>query len=136
MIRLFCALLLASVAVACTPLSERRDAAADAATAASVQALRDAAPAGGEALAPWLQAQRERVAQQRDAAQARYDAAELGCWRRFAVNACLRQARDERRAAQDRLRQQALALNDIERQHRTQQRLHRLDDRQRGAAAR
>lgn len=134
MIRASCVLLLAAAAAACTPLSARHDAAAEAATEAAAQALREAAPTADAALAPWLDAQRERVSEQRGAAQARYESSELQCWRRFAVNDCLRQARTERRATLDRLRRQELALNDIERQRRTQQRLRQLDDKQRGSA--
>lgn len=129
MIRASWVLLLVAVA-ACTPLSEQRTALDDAA-ASQAAALRTAAPEADAALAPWLDAQRERVARERSAAQARYESSETQCWQRFAVNACLSEARQERRATLYRLRRQELALNDIERQRRTQQRLRELDEKQR-----
>jgi hypothetical protein len=63
------------------------------------------APAG-QPFEPWLQAERERVARQREAAQQRYRDDELACWRRFAVNDCLGEAKRERRGQLDALRQQ------------------------------
>ncbi len=70
------------------------------------------------------------MATERRAAQQKFEAAELACWRRFAVNDCVRKARVERRAAVDRLRQQELLLNDLERQRRTAERLRRLEQKQ------
>ena len=42
-------------------------------------------------------------------------AVEKACWKRFAVNDCVSRARQQRRQTQDRLRQQELALNALER---------------------
>jgi len=91
-------------------------AAARAADAAQAQALIATAPPEGQPLAPWLDAQRARIAAERDVATQRYEATEKACWQRFAVNDCLQQARVQRRTALDRLRQQELAINDLERQ--------------------
>ena len=71
-------------------------------------------------------AARTRIAQERTQARTQYAQAEFTCWRRFAVNDCLRKARtDERRVLAD-LRQQELALNDLERRHRASERLKRI----------
>lgn len=134
--RLLVPLLLTGAIAACAPLPKAPPGAAESAGEPSAQALRDTAPASGPALAPWLAGQRERVTQARGAAQARFAADETGCWQRFAVNDCLRQARLQRRAVLDQLRQQELALNEIERQRRTEQRLRQLDEKQRAAAGR
>ncbi|MEZ5606342.1 MAG: hypothetical protein R3E52_04300 [Burkholderiaceae bacterium] len=80
------------------------------------------APAG-QPFEPWLQAERARVAQQRAAAQQRYHDEELACWRRFAVNDCLSDAKRQRRNTLDGLRQQDLQLNALEREQRTAGRL-------------
>jgi hypothetical protein len=71
-------------------------------------------------------AERQRIAGERAAAHARYDQDRRACWQRFAVNACLDQARERRRAVLDALRQDELALNAQERQRRTTARLDEL----------
>ena len=134
--RLLFPLLLTGAVAACAPLHQAPTEAEQSARDAAAQALRTAAPADDTALAPWLVQQRESMAQARAAAQARFAAAETECWQRFAVNACLREARFKRRAELDQLRQQELSLNEIERQRRTQQRLRQLDEKQRAAAQR
>lgn len=84
------------------------------------------APAG-QPFEPWLQAERERVARQREAAQQRYRDEELACWRRFAVNDCLGEAKRERRGQLDALRRQDLQLNALERERRTAQHLRQIE---------
>lgn len=84
--------------------------------------------------APWLQGERSRIASARSAAQQRFHDAELACWRRFAVNDCVRKARVERRTAMDQLRQEELLLNEMERQRRTAERLRQLEQKQQKAA--
>lgn len=83
--------------------------------------------------APWLDGERSRIADERGVAQQRFHDAELACWRRFAVNGCVRAARVERRAALDDLRQQELLLNEMERQRRTAERLRQLEQKQKTA---
>ena len=68
-----------------------------------------------------------RIAAARGEATQRYEATEKACWQRFAVNDCLRQARTERRAVLDRLRQQELAVNDLDRRRRADERLRQLE---------
>lgn len=81
---------------------------------------------------PWLQGQREEVAQQRAAAMQRYHDEELACWHRFAVNDCLSGARKQRRATLDALRQKDLALNATERKQRTAERTRELEQKSQG----
>ena len=75
-----------------------------------------------------------QFASARSAAQQRFHDAELACWRRFAVNDCVRKARVERRTAMDQLRQEELLLNEMERQRRTAERLRQLEQKQQKAA--
>lgn len=67
----------------------------------------------------WVQTQRQRLQTERQQAQQRHDEQAKTCWRRFAVNDCLRQLRQTLRTEQDALRQQELALNAHERQRRS-----------------
>ncbi|MFT3777227.1 MAG: hypothetical protein QM772_02925 [Ottowia sp.] len=128
-------LLLAALLAACssTPPAGERDA-AEAADRAAAQALAATAPPDGAPLAPWLSAERARIEAARGAARQRFDEAEKTCWQRFAVNACLREARQQRRAVLDRLRQEDLALNEVERQRLTETRLRQLRQKQEDAA--
>ncbi|MFV0678885.1 MAG: hypothetical protein ACK5NW_01085 [Ottowia sp.] len=116
-------------------MSEERQA-IDAANHAAGEALAAQAPADDALLAPWLAAERTRIGDARRAAQQQFDEAERACWRRFTVNACISDARIERRATTDRLRQEDLALNAVERQRRTAERLRTLDQKQQDAEAR
>ena len=74
--------------------------------------------------------QREAIAQQREAIHAEFQQASKACWQKFAVNACLSEARSKRRMALEPLRQQDLLVNALERQWRTEQRDIRLEGKQ------
>jgi hypothetical protein len=74
--------------------------------------------------------QREAIAQQRQAIQAEFQQNSKDCWQKFAVNACLSEARLKQRKALEPLRQQDLAVNALERQWRTEQRDIRLEGKQ------
>ena len=76
----------------------------------------------------WLAAERERIARERHETQTILSTRESACWRRFAVNACLRRARTAQREALHALQQQELALNAHERAHRAAQVQQRLDE--------
>ena len=82
---------------------------------------------------PWLQAERARLASARAGVQQRFQDDESACWRRFAVNDCVREARARRRAAADALRAQDLALNELERQRRTEARRRQLEGKRKAA---
>ena len=85
-----------------------------------------------EDLPAWLAAERTRIATERNAAQTTLATREAACWRRFAVNACLRRARTAQREALHALQQQELALNAHERAHRTRQVEQRLQEKATG----
>lgn len=74
--------------------------------------------------------QRQALAVQRSAIAQAEAAQQAVCWQKFAVNACLSEARRTRRQALEPLRQQELALNAQERLWRTEQREKRLLDKQ------
>ena len=74
--------------------------------------------------------QRQALAAQRSAIAQAEAAQQAVCWQKFAVNACLSEARRTRRQALEPLRQQELALNAQERLWRTEQRERRLQGKQ------
>ena len=78
----------------------------------------------------FIRLQREEIARQREAVMAVYHQEAKACWQKFAVNACLREARQNRREALEPLRQQDLRLNEEEREWRTEQRNIRLEGKQ------
>lgn len=69
--------------------------------------------------APSSKAERERIAQQRQAAEVQYAQREAECKRRFVVTSCIDQARADRRQSLDNLHQQEIALDEVERQQRS-----------------
>lgn len=75
----------------------------------------------------WLQGERTRLAKEREAARQRHDADELACWRRFAVNDCLRDARQRRRDVLSAARRDELVLNALERERQTAARLRAIE---------
>lgn len=74
-------------------------------------------------LLPSYDAQRARIEQERSQAQAQFDAAAVSCYQRFAVNDCLREARNIRRDLLADLRKQSLALRDAQARQKAQERL-------------
>lgn len=74
--------------------------------------------------------QREALAAQRSAIAQAEATQQAVCWQKFAVNACLSEARRARRQALEPLRQQELALNAQERLWSTEQRERRLQGKQ------
>jgi hypothetical protein len=78
----------------------------------------------------FIRVQREAIAQDRQVVMGAYAQAAKACWQKFAVNACLSEARQSRRAALEPLRQQDLVLNTQERLWRTEQRDQRLQNKQ------
>ena len=118
----FLALVLALLAVGCAqPRAPEDEAERAQAALAAVKAPSDMP------FAPWLQGERERVTRERGTAQQRYQDDELACWHRFAVNDCLRDAKQQRRATLDGLRQQEIGLNALERERRTAERLRAIE---------
>ena len=77
-----------------------------------------------------IAAQRQALSVQREAIMASYEKQQRLCWQKFAVNACLIEARRMRRQGLDPIQQQELALNEQERAWRTEQRIIRLQGKQ------
>ncbi|KQU66052.1 MULTISPECIES: hypothetical protein [unclassified Rhizobacter] len=77
------------------------------------------AAVGACAAEPSSQAERERIAKQRQAAEVQYAQREAECKRRFVVTSCIDQARADRRQSLDNLHQQEIALDEVERQQRS-----------------
>jgi len=73
-----------------------------------------------------VNAERERIAQEREASEAIYTASERQCYSRFAVFDCLSEARKVRRVATDELRRQELVLNDMDRKNKGVEALKRI----------
>ena len=78
-----------------------------------------------------IDAERARVDAERSQAEQLYAQQQYVCWKRFAVNRCLREARQERRRVLDALRQQDLALNERERRHAAAEQLQRIESNER-----
>ena len=74
--------------------------------------------------------ERAILSTKRSAIMAEFELRSQECWQRFAVNDCLIKARRVRRADLEPIRQAELALNEQERQWRTQQRNERLQNKQ------
>jgi hypothetical protein len=70
--------------------------------------------------------QRQALAAQRSAIVQAEQTQQVACWQKFAVNGCLSDARLTRRQALAPLRLQELALNELERSWRNEQRERRL----------
>ncbi|MCW5659480.1 MAG: hypothetical protein KIT60_17400 [Burkholderiaceae bacterium] len=99
-------------------------------------ALGLALPAGS-ADAPADEApRRERLAAERAAAQARYDAAVRECQKAFAVTGCINEAKSERRGTLDRIAREEASLDDAQRRRRAEERRQRIAQKQQAAAAR
>lgn len=81
-------------------------------------------------------AERQRIDQERAAAERRFDEARARCDSRFLVTACVDEARAERRAQMQRLDHERSVLDTQARRRRAAQRLQRIDEKQRDAAAR
>lgn len=79
-------------------------------------------------------AERARIARERSAVEVRAKAAEVACAREFAVSACLRQVRAERRSAMRQLDSQRAVLDEAQRKQRAADRLARIREHQEAAA--
>jgi hypothetical protein len=79
-------------------------------------------------------AERERIAHERAQVEAKARAGEAACAREFAVSACLKAVRAERRSALQQLDRQRALLDDAQRKQRAAERLARIRERQEAAA--
>ncbi len=73
------------------------------------------------------QSERERIAKEREAIEARYAQDRAACYSRFAVNDCLTDRRRERRVQVEELGRQEAAINDAERRRKGDAALKRLE---------
>lgn len=80
--------------------------------------------------ASMIDQERKVLAAQRQRVLDAFEAQSQDCWQKFAVNSCISQARRIRRADLEPIRQAELAVNERERQWRTQQRDERLQNKQ------
>jgi hypothetical protein len=87
-----------------------------------------AAEGVGQGAAADVAAETARIATERRAVEARFAQAQAACRERFLVNACLQDARAERRAALDPLQRQQLMLDDLRRRERAAERLRAIQD--------
>lgn len=78
----------------------------------------------------WVQSERDQIAQEKAAAEQRYHEAEFACWKRFAVNDCLRRSRRQRRSEINAARKTELAVNAAERDYKTRERLQEIAGKQ------
>jgi len=81
-----------------------------------------------------LDAERARLAEERKAISARYDADRAACYKKFAVEGCLQESRQRRRVATDDIKRQEAEINDLERKRRGAAALDKLDEK--GSSAR
>ena len=79
------------------------------------------------------QAERDHILQERQAIAATRKREETACYRRFAVEDCLRDVRTQARWAELQLRGRELQLNDAERKERAAERLRSIEENQRVA---
>ena len=93
----------------------------------------DAASAAGSP-PPSAAVQRQRLALERNHAEVRYAQAVSGCEGRFISTPCLNAARADRRRALERLRLEAVALDDVERQARARERLRAIAEKSQASA--
>ncbi|MDO9361087.1 MAG: hypothetical protein Q7T70_19115 [Polaromonas sp.] len=81
-----------------------------------------------DAVAAAVERERERINTERIALEARFDAEEAACHKRFAVNACLKDVQPRRREAMAQLRLQEVALNDQVRKQKAAEQLRKTEE--------
>lgn len=81
------------------------------------------------AQAPDEEAERARIAAERGRIEAAYEKAQRDCYRKFAVNDCLEEAKGRRRESLAELRRQEITLDDARRRRDAAERIRELDER-------
>lgn len=87
------------------------------------------------ATAAHRQAEHARIRQERAALAASRQRDEAACYKRFAVEDCLREVRAKVREVENLLRSQEVELNDAERREKAAERLRAIEEKQRAAPA-
>lgn len=73
-------------------------------------------------------AERARLAQERKALDKRFNTEQAACYKKFAVEDCLKESRQRRRLATDDIKRQEAAINDFERRRRGAAALDKLEE--------
>ena len=95
---------------------------------ATLTLLAGAQPSAPDTLAAREAAEHVRIRRERDAALALFQAQDVQCYQRFAVNDCLAEVRAQRRLLLAELRRQEISLNDAQRKRRAVDQLLRSDE--------
>jgi hypothetical protein len=74
-----------------------------------------------------LEAERSRLSAEREAIETRFVQERAACYKKFAVEDCLRESRTRRRKETDNIKRQETAINDIQRQRSGAAELEKLD---------
>lgn len=82
-----------------------------------------------------LDAERARLAKERQAMDAAYEADRAACYKKFAVESCLQDSRARRRTLNDNIKRQEAVVNDIDRQRRGADEQLKLDQKAADAAS-
>lgn len=77
--------------------------------------------------------ERARIKAEQAAVRSRFARDEAACYQRFAVNDCLQEAKARQREALNGLRRQEIALNDVERKKKSEERIRRLEEKAKDA---
>ena len=72
--------------------------------------------------------ERERITAERIELEARFDAEEAACYKKFAVNSCLNAIKPRRREAMAQLRLQEVALNDQKRKQKAAEQIQKTEE--------
>ncbi len=72
--------------------------------------------------------ERERINSERVVLEAKFDAEEAACYKKFAINYCLNAIKPRRREAMTALRQQEVALNDIKRKQKAAEQMRSTEE--------
>lgn len=103
------------------------------AAGASAQAVATDTQEGGSrdsAVQAHRKAEHERIRHEREAIKTKRDKDEAACYRRFAVEDCLRGVRADVRTAEGRLRTQEIELNDAERREKAAARRQSIEEKE------
>jgi colicin import membrane protein len=75
-----------------------------------------------------VKTEQERIDKEREGLEAQYGSQEADCYKRFAVNDCLREVRAGKRVSTEALRRQELMLNDAQRKTRDLERAKQAEE--------
>jgi colicin import membrane protein len=79
-----------------------------------------------------FEAERARLSQERKVIEERFNVEQKACYQKFAVEGCLQESRQKRRAASDDIKRQEAAINGIERKRRGAAEMDKLEEKKAG----